>query len=151
MKMKNVLRNLAIVLALITVGFASACADNDKVITVKELPVKAQQFVKKHFRGDKVVLVKEDRDLIGKNYDVIFSNGNNIEFDRNGEWEDIDCKSSFVPNAIVPNKIKSYVSSNYPGMRIIKIDRDRKEYGVDLSNGIELTFDKNFKLIDIDN
>ena len=36
-------------------------------------------------------------------------------------------------------------------MRIIKIDRDRKEYGVDLSNGIGLTFDKNFKLIDIDN
>ena len=89
--------------------------------------------------------------MLGKYYDVIFSNGNNIEFDRNGEWEDIDCKSSFVPNAIVPNKIKSYVSSNYPGMRIIKIDRDRKEYGVDLSNGIELTFDKNFKLIDIDN
>ena len=52
---------------------------------------------------------------------------------------------------VVPAEINSYVSQNYPGQKILKIDRSHSRYEVDLSNGLELKFNKRFKLVEIDN
>jgi hypothetical protein len=50
----------------------------------------------------------------------------------------------------VPEAIRLYVQSNYENTKILKIERSSKEYEVELSNRLELTFDKEFHLIDID-
>lgn len=55
-----------------------------------------------------------------------------------------------MPADIVPQQIKDYVKQNYPDARITKIDRDRRDYEVSLSNRLELTFNKEFRLIEID-
>jgi predicted nucleotide-binding protein (sugar kinase/HSP70/actin superfamily) len=73
-----------------------------------------------------------------------------IEFNGDGEWKDVDCKFGAVPAAIIPKKIASYVEKNYPDAKIIKIDRDRRDYEVSLSNRLELTFDMKFNLVEID-
>jgi len=143
---------LAIIIALISlVAFqANAVAGNDKPITVSQLPAAAQQIIKKHFRGKKVALAKQDTGIFDKSYEVVFTSGENIEFDRKGNWTEIDCKLSAVPAALVPVKIARYVKSNYPGAKILKIERDSKEYEVKLSNRMELTFNKSFHITDID-
>ena len=74
-----------------------------------------------------------------------------MEFDNKGEWRDIEAKSDGVPAELVPAEINSYVSQNYPGQKILKIDRSHSRYEVDLSNGLELKFNKRFKLVEIDN
>ena len=56
-----------------------------------------------------------------------------------------------VPQAVVPVKIQEFVKSNYPEAKVLKIEKDRYEYEVKLSNFWELTFDLNFNLIDMDN
>ena len=89
-------------------------------------------------------------ELLGKKYDVIFTNGEKIEFDSKGQWTDIECKQSQVPAALVPAAIAAFVKKNYPQAAILKIERDRKTYEVELSNRLELKFDKSFRLIDID-
>jgi predicted phosphodiesterase len=43
-----------------------------------------------------------------------------------------------------------FVAKNYPDAKIIKIDRDRRDYEVSLSNRLELTFDMKFNLVEID-
>ena len=131
--------------------FRSAFAGNDRPIAVGELPATAQQFIKAHFAGVEVSLSKVDEELFDKDYKVVFVNGAKVEFTKNGEWKDVECKYGEVPAAIVPQQIRDYVAKNYPDRKITAIDRDRRDYEVELDNGLDLKFDLKFRLIDIDN
>ena len=102
-----------------------ARADDDKPIQVTQMPQQAQQFIKQHFADSKVALAKM-------------------------ESEEVNCKYSAVPTAIIPATIQKYVTTNYPDAKILKIERDKKDYEVKLSNRTELKFDLKFNLIDID-
>jgi len=137
------------VIALIF-GTSTAYADNDRPINVSQLPQKAQQFIKQHFSDEKVAYAKKERDLLKTKYEVVFTSGSKIEFSKDGEWKEIDCKYSKVPDAIVPQRIMEFVTTNYKGAAITEIDCDRRDYEIKLSNGLELTFDLKFNLIEID-
>ncbi len=138
--MKSILKKLIIVLIGVSCFSACAITDKDKPITVNQLPAAAQQVIKKNFSNNKVAMVKQEKDVLKTSYDVVFTNGDKIEFDSKGNWTEINCKNSFVPSALIPVQIKNYVQQNYPDNKIIEIDRDKKEYDVKLSNGIEITF-----------
>lgn len=128
-----------------------AMADNDKPIQVSQMPQQAQIFVKKHFANNKVALAKMENDFFNKSYEVIFTDGNKVEFDKKGNWTEIDCKHGVVPAAAIPPSIQKYVNTHYSGAKILKIERDKKEYEVKLSNRLELKFDSKFNLTHIDN
>lgn len=136
--------------ALLAFGTTTVRADDDRPINVDQLPQKAQQFIRSYFPSEKVSLAKMENDLFGKSYEVIFANSSKVEFAKDGEWTDVDCKYASVPEGIVPAQIASYVGKNYPGVAIVGIDRDKRDYEVKLGNGLELTFDLKFNLIDID-
>lgn len=141
---------LVIILAVFSLGVVTAKADNDRVITKDALPAKAQQFVNAHFASVKISYIKEDRDFFDRNYELVFADGSKIEFGRNGEWVDVDCRYNSVPQAIVPAAIQTYVKSNFPDVKIIEIERKRANHEVKLSNKLELVFDKNLKIKGID-
>lgn len=126
-------------------------ADDDKPVQISQLPQAAQQFIKTHFSDNKVAIAKMETDWFDKSYDVIFTNGNKLEFDKQGNWKEVDCKYSAVPATVIPAQILKYVSENYPDAKVLKIERDKKDYEVKLSNKWELKFDLQFNLIDIDN
>lgn len=96
-------------------------------------------------------MAKMESGLFDTSYDIIFTNGDKVEFDRNGNWTELKCKYSQVPVRLIPAAINSYVKKNYSSAKVLEIERDRNEYDVKLSNGIELTFNKKFQVIDIDN
>jgi len=129
---------------------AMAFADDDRAISFDKLPEKAQQFIKQHF-GDKIVSsVRQDTDWLGGDYDVRFIDGTEISFRSNGEWDDVECKGSQVPAAIVPAKIADYVTEKYPDMRIVEIDRDLRGYEIELSNDLKLKFDRKGEFTGVD-
>lgn len=137
-------------LSVLITTFSYACAGDDKVIPYSELPKTAKQFIETHFADHTVATVTMDKEILSTSYDVYFSNGNNIEFDGNGIWKEIDCKRTQVPNAVVPSQILQYVTTNYPDTKIIEIDRDIRDYEVKLDSRLELKFDMQFNLIEID-
>ena len=140
-----------LVLLLVSVfTFQFAMADNDKPIAFEQLPAAAQQFVNKNFTDAKVAYAKMDKEIFGTTNDVVFINGDGLEFDKNGEWLEISCKHSTVPVDVIPAQIKQFVSTNYPDVTYRKIERDRDSYEVKLSNFWEIKFDKNFNVIDMD-
>lgn len=149
-----IMKKIIIILTIVLLGVAAfqvnALAGNDKPIAVNQLPVAAQQFLKKHFSNKKVAMAKTEAGVFSKNYDVVFTTGEKIEFDKKGIWTEIDCHQSAVPNALVPQAIAKYVKSNYPALKILSIEKDRDEYDVKLSNKMEITFNKQFQVIDID-
>lgn len=128
-----------------------ALADNDKPISFNQLPQTAQKFVKQHFPKAKVAFVKMDTELFDKSYDVIFNNGDKLEFDKNGEWTEVNCRSTAVPTKVIPAPIQQYVKTNYPDAKVLRIERDRYDYEVKLSNFWEIKFDTKFNVIDMDN
>lgn len=144
--MKKLLFLLVCLFTLQTV----ARADDDKPIQINQMPQQAQLFIKKYFADSKVALAKMESDLLNKSYDVIFTDGNKVEFDKKGNWKEVDCKYSSVPAAIIPEAIQKYIKTNYPDTKVVKMERDKKEYEVKLTNRTELKFDMDFNLLDID-
>ena len=145
------MKKFTLILAfLLTLSFASLRADNEKVIPVNQFPTTAQQMIKQHFGDKKVAVSKVETDMLSKSYEVIFTDGDKVEFDGKGNWEEIDCRFSSVPAGIIPAPIMNYVKENYPDTIIKKIEKDRREYEVKLSNRVELSFDMEFNLTDID-
>lgn len=148
--MKRIIQSAVVALVCLVAFSVSALADNDKPVNVNQLPATAQQTLKKHFSAKKVALAKMESGLFEKSYDVVFNNGEKVEFDRNGNWTEINCNMSSVPTGLVPAKITSYVKSTYPGTKILQIEKDDNRYEVKLSNRLEVTFNKNFQVVDID-
>lgn len=149
--MKGIIRRGIVAIVCIIMSATVAMADNDRPTTVDKLPKAAQQTLATHFAGKKVAMAKVDGRM-SKDYDVVFTTGEKVEFDSKGNWTDIDCKRSAVPAKLVPKQISKYVSANYHSSRIVKIDRSLRKgtYEVELSNGIEIKFNKAFAVIDID-
>lgn len=146
----KIMKKIMSVLAVLFLALNVACANEDRPIQVEQLPAAAQKFIKAHFPESKISYAKIDDELVYKEYEVMFADGVKIEFNGDGEWKDVDCKFGAVPAAIIPKKIAGYVAKNYPDAKIIKIDRDRRDYEVSLSNRLELTFDMKFNLVEID-
>lgn len=144
------MKKLTFALVLL-LGMGTSCkADNERPIDASQLPQAAQTMVNTHFKTQKVMLVVKETEGISKGYDVIFESGDKIEFDRSGNWEEIDCNTSGVPTAILPAAIKQFVTTKHKDAKVMKISKDRNSTEVELSNGWELEFDKNGKLLDAD-
>ena len=127
-----------------------ANAGNDKSITVNALPAKAQTLLNNHFNGQKVMLATIESGVVSRSYDVVLQNGTKLEFDKKGNLTEIDCKQDTVPDQLIPQAIKNYLMDNYAGQSVKKIEMNKNEYEVELTNGLDLTFNKHFQLIDID-
>lgn len=148
--MRKYIRRMLMAVTMILAVTMNASAGNEKPISVSQLPAKAHQLLNRHFSNKKVAMAKVESGFFSKEYTVIFTNGEKIEFDKNGNWKEISCKRSAVPASIIPPQISSYVKKNYPDCIIIKIEKDDDEYEIDLSNRIEITFNKSFQVIDIE-
>ncbi len=148
--MKRILRILMIVICCMVSCNMVANAGNDKPISVNALPAKAQTLLSQHFNGQKVMLATIETGVINKTYDVVLQNGTKLEFDKKGNLTEIDCKQATVPVNLIPQAIKNYLMANYAGQSVKKIEMNKNEYEVELANGLDLTFNKHFQLIDID-
>lgn len=129
---------------------ATACADKNKPIQVNELPAKAQTVLTTHFSGQKVTMATLESEIIDKSYNVVLQNGTKLEFDRKGNLTEVDCKQGTVSAKLIPQAIKNYVQTNYSGQNIKKMEIDKNEHEIELSNGLDITFNKRFQVIDID-
>ena len=136
--------------AMLLLSVTSARADHDRPIQFNQLPVAAQEFVNTYFADQKVSFAKEERDFMEVSYEVMFTNSIKIEFAGNGEWKEVKCQYSTLPEGIVPEQIVNYVNTNFQGVSIYAIDRGYRDVEVSLTNGLELTFDSDYTLVDID-
>lgn len=141
---------LLILVAVFSVGVFVAAAGNDKIIKKGRLPKPAQEFIDAHYAGVELLYAKEDCNILFKSYEVRLEGGVKLEFSSKGNWEEVECLQGIVPAAIVPQPIKDYVGKNYADESIIAIEKHRNNYEVKLSNRLELKFDKDFNIYDID-
>ena len=131
---------------VMTMSLTMSADDDDRVITFEQLPQAAQAFHKAHFAAKAPLLVTADWD----DFTIHYESGDKVEFDRSGNWKDIECYNSKVLAEAIPEQISAYLSQNYPGKSVIKLERHRSVYEVKLNNGMEIEFNRNFQVIDMD-
>lgn len=115
------------------------------------LPPKSKQLIQDHFQGYTIAHVNEDKDwLWTEGYDVFFTNGTKIEFDNKGNWTEIDGQHHSIPTSLVPPVMLAYIRKHYPQSEIVSMEKDKKEYEIQLREGLEIIFHANgtFKRID---
>lgn len=144
------MKKIIFVLASIMMTAGIASADNDRIIAFDQLPAKAKEFVKQYFPSEKVSYVKEESDFMELSYEVVFAQGTKVEFSGQGEWKEVDCRYSTLNENLVPAQIRDYVSKNFPDTKFVKIEKGYRGYEVKLTNRLELTFDAEYRLVDID-
>ena len=127
----------------------AANAGNDKPISVNPLPAKAQTLLSIHFGKQKVMLATVEG-VVSKSYDVVLKNGTKLEFDKKGNLTEVECKQGTVPYRLIPQAIKNYLKANYPRQTVKKLEIKKNEYEVELANGLDLTFNNRFQLVDMD-
>lgn len=145
--MKKVLSIL--VMALAAVQFVSA----GDVITqdVKQLPLKARNFINQYFNKPQVSHIKIESEIFqSKKYEVLLTDRSEIDFDSKGNWVEVNCHKSAVPSALVPAYVKEYAKTNFPKEIITKIEMRRSGTEVELSNDLSLKFNKKGKFVKMD-
>ena len=139
-----------IILTLIGLAaFAAALSAGDKPIAFDKLPSAAKAFIETNFSGEKASLVLKDDDLIRPDYTVVLMNGIKIEFDHSGALTQISSPDG-IPAEQVPVSIRNYVQSHYPNAGYLEFEIGKHTYEVTLTNRMELKFNKNFHVIEVD-
>lgn len=133
-------------LIAVAILIPTALSAEGKLIPFDSLPGEAIKFVKDYFPTLKVLQVKAEYD----EYDVKLTDSVNLEFDRDGNWKEIKCRRSSVPDAVVPVLILSYIKGNYPNIPIIQIERSKWGYELELAGDLELEFDRNCNFVRVD-
>lgn len=152
--MKKTFRFLALVMAgLLSISLWS-CSDDDKDSPVdsKDLPQLAQSFISSHYPGTTITSVFVDKDHNKTEFDVMLSNGHELTFTPEGEWEDVDAPvGEKVPDSIIPEAILSYVKSSYPQSFINEISKETYGFEIELNNGLDLHFNPDGAFLGIGN
>ena len=139
-----------IVYLALFIGFAltNTSCNSDKKAQVVD------SFVKTYFPDAEVIANIKD----GLDCEVTLSDYTQIGFDGNLfgklEWDEVDCRHASLPTAVpvalVPVEITNYVNRIEGGQSITKIAKDNNGWDIELSNGLEIEFDKRFNVVDFD-
>lgn len=145
--MKKVLAILVLPLLAVQLAFAGDIITRD----VKQLPQTARNFISQYFKEAQVSHIKIESEILQtKKYEVLLTDRTEIDFDKKGNWLEVDCNRSAVPEALVPASVREYVKANFRGEIITKIERERNGVEVELSNDYSLKFNKKGELVSMD-
>ena len=130
--------------AIVCFGLSTAMAQNTNANPA------ITQFVTQYFPEAIIQMVMPDEDDI----DVVLNDYTKIEFKLNNEWKKVDCEHATkfisVPATLVPEQITAYVNANFPNTIIKKLEKKFFGWEIELSNGLEVKFNNNFKVTKVD-
>ena len=130
-------------IALLGAGlFATAVfADGDEVpVRMHELPDAARTLVDKYFRDIEVTSAMMEKGM-APSYEVKLADGTKTDVER---------PNGVVPDGLVPQPILKFVAANYPGRHVRGVERDGRNHEITLDNGLELKFNRKFRLVETD-
>lgn len=117
----------------------------------QDLPQSVTTFLSEQYPNVAIAKYEVKSNIGGKEFEVKLNNGVEVDFDAEGNWNEIKDPNG-VPQALVPEKIRSYVDQNYAGIKIESFNKksDRNKMKADLLNGVDLEFDMEGKFLRID-
>ena len=145
------MKKLHILVTLVTLGLmlSAASCDDEKALTDNDIPTEISTYVTTHFPSNSIIRVTEDKDGLKTSYDVVLSGNIKLEFNNRKEITDID-GSSQLPDSVIPQAIRTYVTENYPNNFITDWELEDNHQQVGLNNDIDLEFSMDGVFIRVD-
>ena len=142
------------ILAVAVIFTMTSCDKDEELISNDSLPVVSKSFVSEYFGNAKIISTIKDKEGVSSfEYEVKLDNGVDINFDEAGVWQDVEMRNDkqALPNtAFILSTIVEYVNDNYANIGINGIDRELNGFDVELTNDVDLVFDKEGKFIRVD-
>ena len=130
----------SLIVWLLTLMMMVSCED-------VSVPVQATAFIDQYFPESSVVLVEIENDEGTREYSVWLNDGTKIEFDVQGNWKRVGRKKTGVPSILIPDTIMQYVKTHYPNDVVTKFSKKEYGYKLELSDDMDLRFNKQFQFI----
>lgn len=137
--MKKLILSLSALICVLLISCSGESYSHDANV----LPDNAKKILSQNFEAA-ISIVKEENDFMSdKEYEVVLADGSEITFNHKGEWTNIETPNNErVPSSLVPKPILDYITQNHAGASIVGIEKEKKGYEVELSNGLELMFNQ---------
>ena len=143
------MRSIIVSVIFALVLLMTACSD--KPVVPEQLPVQVKTFIQQTYPGQTITFAQKDLELTGWKYEVFLADGTHIEFDTDDMWDKIESPVARpVPQQLIPAPIASHLQANFPGTVVTKIDKERNGYEIELANGMELKYNKQGVLREMD-
>jgi hypothetical protein len=114
-----------------------------------KIPARSKAFIDQFFPESSVVIVEMEEDGDGlEEYEVWLNDGTKIDFDLQGEWKVVARKKTGVPLSLIPQQIKDFVKIKYPNNVITKFSRKDYGYKLELSDDMDLRFNKQYQFME---
>lgn len=136
---------LLIALGCVVVSMAYG---RDFSIRFEQLPERAQEYILSNFSESDVLRIEQD-DYYDPDYDVYIKGGLKLEFNSLGHMEKVEARKG-IPLRLLPREIAEYLDTVHPGERCVGFEIDDDGYEVKMRHDLELKFDWNFNLIEVD-
>lgn len=140
------MKNLIFVLLVL---FGLSSCDKETVMPDSKVPSEINSYVQTHFPDYKVLQVIKELDDLKKTYEVYLEGSFKLEFNRNKQIISLESQTG-LPNSVIPEKILTYVQTNYPSNFIKEWELDDLGQEVRLDNKMELKFNKSGDFLRID-
>ena len=137
------------ILFLTVAAFAVTVSAEDKPVSYDRLPKPAKTYIEANFPGEKVSFATKGDDIINPDYTVMLMNGTKLEFQHSGALSSVSSVNG-IPSDLVPVSIRDYVQAHYPDAGYVEYEIGRHTYEVKLTNRMELKFNRNFHIIEVD-
>lgn len=140
-----------IALALACLSLLAGCEKETTSHNASDIPGKAREILSQNFKSGVSLVETETSGLGSKEYEVTLTDGSEITFNHSGDWESIDTPNDgAVPAGLVPTAIANYINAKHKGVSIVGISKEKHGFDVELSNGLEIQFDKEGNFIKFD-
>ncbi len=142
------MKNLFVLAFFAFLMMLSGCSD--KPVLPTELPVPITTFIQQNFPGQTISFAQKDWEWFSDQYDITLADGTQVSFDTSNVWDKVESHMTPIPAALVPAPIATYLNTNFPAVAIVKIDKERYGYEVELANDLELKFNQQGALMEMD-
>lgn len=140
----------ATLLTLLILGLSLHAEDIHRIITFEELPVKAKEFITSYFSDYNILFVRMEIEVTKTEYTVRFENGMEIEFNSNGDWDEVESHAECLPMGFLQENILNYLNQQHPNCCLHEVARGRHKFEIELANGLEIIFNKNGEFLRYD-
>lgn len=114
-----------------------------------KIPTRSRAFIDQYFPESSVVIMEMEEDSEGMaEYEVWLNDGTKIDFDLQGEWKTVARKKTGVPLSLIPQQIVTFVKTKYPDNVVTKFSRKDYGYKLELSDDMDLRFNKQYQFIE---
>lgn len=143
------MKTLKLMLALILAGVFSQVNAQDRYLETTEYPKEITSYIETNFPDSEIISIKEEKERRKTEYEVKLRTMEELEFDEEYAIKSMESKSG-LPDTVIPQKIRDYVTKNYPNRKIEEWKMKRRGQEIELDNDLELVFDFDGNFVRVD-